>query len=429
MTYSNEWHEEAYKRDGGWALECINPLQPCVQSGNWNSSNALQGGTPGKQNSIIDTASRDTEAPQISRVLYYQEAGMFVLQFNESLFQTDSIQVEHTPGSIEVAYTLGNEIQLIHQPDAPESFEFNLSVSGIKDCVLNESGRIDITLGIPTDPVPGDLLINEILFDPAPGGIPYIEIANVSSGWHTTDQFYLSVMNSGVIKPGHSISPILFGPEAIVALTKVPAQTALDYPYGRSEGILEYDLPSFPADSGHVSLVSRSGAILESCSYDVSWHSPFLVNAEGVSLERIRLDKPGTVAGNWQSAAGTSGYGTPGTTNSQVHLLNDTISFFTLSGNILSPDGDGFEDFLQIELGDEVHGGVIRAAIFGIQGEVVKSLAEGGLVGSGATLKWDGSGSDSSRAQPGVYVLAVEVLTPDGERLMGKAPIVLATRL
>ncbi|MEY3151723.1 MAG: hypothetical protein RLZZ333_320, partial [Bacteroidota bacterium] len=51
VRYQSSWHENGIKASGGWSLEMIDPLKPCVKN-NWGSSTHRNGGTPGLENSI-----------------------------------------------------------------------------------------------------------------------------------------------------------------------------------------------------------------------------------------------------------------------------------------------------------------------------------------------------------------------------------------
>ncbi|MFM8485063.1 MAG: lamin tail domain-containing protein, partial [Bacteroidota bacterium] len=53
ISYSASWHTSTTKRDGGWSLERINPVLPCLCSSNWNSCNTIGGGTPGAPKSRL----------------------------------------------------------------------------------------------------------------------------------------------------------------------------------------------------------------------------------------------------------------------------------------------------------------------------------------------------------------------------------------
>src|SRR5690606_17196312 len=56
LNYDDSWYNDNAKKTNGWSLELINPNYPCaLTADNWSASNAAEGGTPGKQNSIWNT--------------------------------------------------------------------------------------------------------------------------------------------------------------------------------------------------------------------------------------------------------------------------------------------------------------------------------------------------------------------------------------
>ena len=54
MSYDDNWYRSSGKSEGGWALELINPDNPCALAENWTASTSLSGGTPGRPNSVLD---------------------------------------------------------------------------------------------------------------------------------------------------------------------------------------------------------------------------------------------------------------------------------------------------------------------------------------------------------------------------------------
>jgi hypothetical protein len=82
-------------------------------------------------------------------------------------------------------------------------------------------------------------------------------------------------------------------------------------------------LPVFNDDAGIAVLIS-SGKQIDQLSYNEKMHFALVKNKEGVSLERSKLHKPTSEAGNLRSATSASGGATPGYQNSQQSDVVET---------------------------------------------------------------------------------------------------------
>ena len=68
VLYEISWYGDPDKDGGAWSLELINPENLCASASNWIASNDPQGGTPSKQNSVIQNIP-DVEGPQLISAL------------------------------------------------------------------------------------------------------------------------------------------------------------------------------------------------------------------------------------------------------------------------------------------------------------------------------------------------------------------------
>lgn len=103
------------------------------------------------------------------------------------------------------------------------------------------------------------------------------------------------------------------------------------------------------------------------------WQFALIDNVEGVSLERIDPDRPTQDSMNWHSAASTVGFGTPTYRNSQ-YSIPETGNEITLSPQVFSPDGDGFNDVLSISYLFDQAGYTANIKIFDSQGVKQRTL-------------------------------------------------------
>ena len=144
---------------------------------------------------------------------------------------------------------------------------------------------------------------------------------------------------------------------------------------------------------------AADGVIVDRFDYLPSMHSRLLRNKAGVSLERRSFARPANAAGNWFSASSVCGYGTPGYENSQSMETLAEERGFVFSSNVVSPDGDDYQDVLEIDY--EVEDGELMGSVevFDAQGVRVRALIDGFLLGTHGTIIWDGlaDGEQESR--------------------------------
>ncbi len=110
------------------------------------------------------------------------------------------------------------------------------------------------------------------------------------------------------------------------------------------------NLPSMPDDEGHLILYDRQLDKIDEVFYDEEMHYSLLGGYEGISLEKIRTNGKSNDKSQWHSASEVSGWGTPGSPNSVLSDQPETAEMVIMSSTRITPDNDGFEDFLVIDL-------------------------------------------------------------------------------
>jgi len=436
VNYSSNWYADINKANGGWSLEMINLDEVEIYNcpGNWRASENSVGGTPGQQNSLFGSALEQT--PPIPIRAFAESASEITLVFNEPLsFQTAENMGNYsldngltvtsaalqTPGRTEVLLTLSGSLQ-------PGIVYTVTARSGQEDCLGNASiVALPVKVGLAQAVAPGDVVVNEILFNPATGGADFVELYNRSdkifdiSGW--------IIANTQDATDGEKpiITDFLLFPGEYVVLSPAKSIVAAQYTVENPGALLENDLPTLEDSQGNVSIVVQN-VVIDAFDYDDDLHNALLSDKNGVSLERISPDLPTQDRGNWHSAAATVGYGTPTARNSQFLLQPPTpgSDFITLANNTFSPDGDGNEDVLTFTYAVDKVGYAMNARVFDAAGREVRNLVTNLLLASEGVLKWDGATNDGSRARVGIYVLWVELVHPEGDVERIKLPCVLA---
>lgn len=269
----------------------------------------------------------------------------------------------------------------------------------------------------PQPPRPGDLHLNEILFNPFPGGKDFIELHNgapypiqlqglvlfnqAKAGYSTQES---SVKKSFILLPGQ-----------YVALTPDTADLRRRYPLPDSAVLLLNTLPSLDSDNGNIALIFNN-QVLESFDYTDEYHHPLLRNQRGVSLERLSVKLEVNDPNNWYSAASTEGYATPGRRNAQVIGALHKGDLFKLPEVTFSPDGDGYQDVLQLQYTSDLPGYLVHIRIFDAQGKSVYTLVSRDLLGSTGSYTWDGRDANNAFVPTGIYLIRIEYIHPHHNR-------------
>jgi hypothetical protein len=80
----------------------------------------------------------------------------------------------------------------------------------------------------------------------------------------------------------------------------------------------------------------------------------------------------------------------------------------------LSPDDDGYEDYLPIFYNLPAPGYFASFTLYDSEGIPIKQLVRQELIGTEGQIRWDGDSDDGARVRPGIYVLYAEIFEPGG---------------
>ena len=240
-----------------------------------------------------------------------------------------------------------------------------------------------------------DIVINEIIYNPKPSGVDYVELYNRSQKIIDLSHVYIANRNSSnVISSIQQVTAesILLFPKDFMVLTTDPVAVKNQYITTNPDAFITVsNMPSFSDDAGDVIILNGQGNIVDEVDYSDKWQFPLISNTEGVSLERIDYDGA-SVQSNFHSAATSVGYGTPGYKNSQYRLDEDVPGTITVTPDIFSPDNDGTDDFATINYSFPSPGYVANITIFDASGRAVRYLEKNALSGIKGYYRWDGLG-------------------------------------
>lgn len=433
LTYQPSWYNTTASLSGLASLERIRFDLPADCPGNWSGSTAGAGGTPGLENSVHGTPL-ETVAPSLLTVQPLNEFEI-ALRFSEMVddqIALDPTIYQLTPGiAVESVMRTGEGYLLILDRALEAGQIYTLQITEMADCLGNTLTQpLRLHLGLPEQPEPGDILVNEILFFPRVGGSDFVELVNASAKIIALDGLALrnTARESGKTQTVLSTGSLLF-PGEYVALSENPEDIISQYPLPDSVDILENDLPAFDADRGNATLLHGT-TILDAFDYREEQHSALLENARGVSLERLSIDLPTQQDGNWHSAAEAAGFATPGYQNSQLtEVAPGNGAVFQIPERTFSPNGDGVADILHLEYQTEQAGYLANIRIFNAEGVPVRQLTRNEFLATQGRILWDGSLDSGEPARTGIYIVWIELFLPEGDRIIIKDYCVLARAL
>ncbi|MEM8526230.1 MAG: lamin tail domain-containing protein [Bacteroidota bacterium] len=439
VNYNDDWYGDGSKDDGGFSLELINPLAICDNSAsNWRASESGSGGTPGMPNSVLAEAEDLVfEGIQKVELVGEQQLRIFFSESVEKTLANDAInyQVE----GLNIAFVFletPNLSSVLLEFDLPldKGIIYTLTLNNsFSDCLGNlVSSNSTAEFALPALPESQDLVINEVLFNPATGGSDFVELYNRSDKIIDLQSLVLADANLDNINRVET-SYLLF-PQQYVVLTESPTDILNRYEVEIPEAVLETDLPSLGDKEGSIVVYVvndlQETVIIDAFEYSNDFHSALLDDENGVSLERLNPESMTQDENNWHSAAAQVGFATPTAQNSQFFQSSGNISSnFRLTENVISPDNDGFQDLLLLEYEVDQVGYLANIRIFDSSGRLVGTLSQNELIATEGAFKWDGTLADGTRARMGVYIMHIEYFSPNGTVRQEQLTFVIAARL
>lgn len=410
LTYSDSWYNNDIKAEGGYTLERINSSDPCSDVNNWTASNASNGGTPGQVNSVNSTTP-DTQSPTLISANALVP-NFLELNFSEGMDSTSianaiySFNPSLSIQSIFLASTYTNQALIAFNENFAVNQLYTFSVNPVTDCWLNATS-ISGSFALADNPIAGDLIINEILYDPSTGGSDFIELYNNSSKVLNLKDYVIANYDNDTVSNAKLITGnyTLF-PNEYVVLTADSMYVRNTFPATILGTFIEMSLPSLNNDSSTIYLISNTNLLLDRVSYTSDWQFSLLDDTEDKSLERIDPNGLSSDQSNWHTAAEPIGFGTPGGQNSQ-YLSVSADGDFTTSSPSFSPDNDGFEDVIFFTLKQEEVGNVAQLTIYDDFGREVKKIWKSELTGTESKVSWDGINENGIKAPLGIYFAVV----------------------
>lgn len=422
LSYVDTWYRDPDKASGGWTLEVIDPEDFCGEESRWIASEDPRGGTPGNQNSVF--ASRpDRTGPRLLSVIP-DGPDRLLVAFDEKLDQrlpsTDDFEFLPSLEIISLSFTNASRISLtiILANGIEPGQSYTLKVSDIYDCPGNkiEEAFSETVFVLPEKAAPGDIIINEILFNPRTTGVDFLELYNRSEKTIDLKDWSVRNLETSAAKNATTVSDkyALMVPGEYRVLTEDPVVLKGEYVMAQETTFWQTDLPAFNNEEGSASLVDANGMIIDSIGYRAHMHSPFLKETEGVSLERISFAWPGSESANWRSASSASGFATPGFANSNLRKDEPADPGSVIVEPEIIVPGSASRDFAQIKYRFEQGGFMANVKVFDQQGRIIREIARNELLGTEGFFRWDGDRDNGATTRMGYYLVWFEIFGSDG---------------
>jgi len=442
VSYHDNWYNDTEKAEGGWSLEQIDPLNPCPGKDNWTVSMDERGGSPGIENSVH---AQNPVDPIVTKVISVDN-NTFEVYFNQ---QMDESTVLNT-NAYSVDYGIGHPVQVslcnLDMNTVVIEFSGSLEVRilyslAVADDIQSCIGQsvlpgYEILFGIPENAETNDVVINEVLFNPADDGVDFVEIYNRSEKIIDVKDLKLGTIEINQFEPNDTVFKSVSDENALLlsggylALTTDPMKVQEQYFTENPGGFVWMNsFPAYNNDAGAVILSSSNDIVIDAFNYDEGMHYPLLNSVDGVSLERINYDRPAQDNTNWHSASEDCGFATPAYKNSQFSESSEVNDEVTIEPEIFSPDNDGFNDVVNISYKFDSPGYTCSISVYDSQGRLVNQLFNNELLGTEGTFSWDGRTDANQKATIGIYVIYFEVFDINGNIKKFKKPVVLGGKL
>ena len=358
-------------------------------SGNWRKS-LIELGTPGFENSVSDL-QRDVAIDSIIHYPQYpavDEPIQFDVYASNQGFEETMVQLYMNDNYQQTA-TLLSQSQIIFQTNhsglSPGTHLITFDLQSAGDNAQENNSKIDtifISFGL------GDVLINEIMYDPLSGNPEWVEIVNKTDeiinllGWGLTDK-------EEQLPDGVTESADVFPNEFLI----------FNKENSTSNWIIQGDFPGLNNDGDDLRLYDPTGNEIDRVEYSDDWGG-----GDGYSLERVTHYLPSNDPSNWGSSIDPFG-STPSEKNSLHTSQIEESGTILLDPNPFSPDGNGHEDILTVSYHLPFFQARLIVDIFSLDGYRMKQLARGEAVASQGFLQWDGMSDKDQKCMVGQYLL------------------------
>lgn len=429
VLYDIESYGNALKAKGGWSIEMIDTKAPCTLL-NLIASISTSGGTPGKTNSVNGNKNSSL-SPFIKNVLI-KNNNTFVIVFNQSIDSESAIKISNyhlKSNSINRILVNFETVEIFLSESLVEGETLEIALTNISDCSMKFLKDTTIQITLPGEPLPDDLIINEILFNPASGGNDFVEVYNKSQRVLSLKNLVFFNLNTNKEPDNYTVidtSGMIIKPGGLLVFTSNPMWVIQNYKYSNSKAIIGLtSIPALDDREGHIGIMNLNGIVIDEIDYTEKMHFPLLTKFEGVSLERISYRVPSTEKTNFTSASASYGYATPGMVNSHSISEHTQTNWLNIVPDLFSPDEDGNADIVEISIVSENTEQQATILIFDANGKFIATIANNMPIGNKQSWFWNGMSDSNKRSEIGIYIVYAELFGLDNMKKINKKTLTL----
>lgn len=417
LYYQKSWYQNESKAEGGWSLERKDLLSDCMNEYNWSASNSPSGGSPGRPNS--------------NRQVYQDSLAFDLLEWRLPSPRTLELQFNRSIDSDLASWHFSPNIKvdsMVSLEGRSLSFYFNVPLAAdelftltykdsLYDCQAKAYPFDTLYFGIPKKPERGALRISEILFNPYPEGIDFVELYNSGSDFIDLADLRLATWNPETEEIGfiHSLGEAhrIIAPQEVLVLAEDANAISPYYNLKAAAFQVISELPSLPDREGGLVLLRGDNQAIDYIAYHEDGHSAFIANPEGCSLFRLDFSRDALRPQDWQSTPRSYKYASPGWIPEIGVSVTGSGNWYA-QPNYLSPNGDGYHDYLKLhfQFREEAW---LRAKIVDARGMVQKVLEEGAYHPKAGFFSWDGANEEGELCPAGIYIAFLEYNLENGE--------------
>ncbi|MFD2200201.1 lamin tail domain-containing protein [Shivajiella indica] len=433
LEYSTASYGGSAFAQGGYSLEISNPYLTCYLPTNLKTSQDEKRGTPGKMNSVYELTP-DLTAPRFLNSIMVG-SNKVKLSFSKILNQNiQNVSWSFKPNlSLLKSYIDENPSDIILEfaDDLKEGVKYFVTINNLRDCsgnMLDKQEEIWFVMPLPAKE--GDLIINEVLFNPRTNAPKFVEIYNRTEKYINLKDWKLANLNSnGEIANRRTLfsEDFILEPYSFLVFTTDSEKLKQEYPKSKESRFFTFSsLPSYPISSGNVIFLNPDESLEERLSYSERMHHPLLRERRGVSLERISPRSPIDDPNNWQSASASEGFATPGYRNSQAFEGQEKIGI-DIHPKVFAPDMPGQSAFVTISYKMEQSGKNASMRIYNVTGTLIREICQNAIWGNEGFYLWDGTDMQGRKVRPGHYIIWIELFDLEGNVNQIKKTVVVGT--